>query len=108
MRKMEPKPSVKIRRKLQTTDGDALKPRLFGFDQDCPGRGYHPQYFKAQGRQNRALCLHQHRDPPDNAVALGLDREQAAPSSRFFQGMDVPQQTREIEEKTLRLLTEHG
>ena len=47
--------------------------------------GHHPQHLETQGRHHRALGPQHHRHPPDDAVALGLDREQAAPGGRLFQ-----------------------
>ena len=48
-----------------------------------------------------------HRHPPDNAIALGLDRDQAAPGSRLFETVNVAQQAREIEHERLGVLAQH-
>ena len=96
-----------IGRKLQTPDADTLDAGLFGFDQDRRGGGQQPQYFKTQGRHGRALGTQHHRHPPHDAVALGPDREQAAPGGRLFQNMDVAQQPGKIEQEALRVLAEH-
>src|SRR5258707_12481057 len=104
---MEPKLAVVIGRNLQTPDCDALDASLFGFDQDGRSGGRQPQYFKTQGWHNRALGLHYHRHPPDNAVTLGLDAEKAAPGGRLLQNRNVAEQSGKIDQETLWLLAEH-
>ena len=52
-------------------------------------------------------AMHDHRHAADNAVALGLDGEQAAPGRRLLQHGHVAQQPRKLEHERLRLLAEH-
>ena len=108
MRKMNPELAVAIGRDLETLDADTLDAGLVGLDEDRVGAGYHPQHFETQGRHGRALGLHDHRHPPDNTAAFGLDREQAAPGGRLFQHLDVAQQAGKIQHERLRFLAQHG
>ncbi len=104
---MNPKLAVAIGRNLEAFDGDALDAGFFRFDEDGVGAGCDPQYLETQGRHGCALRQHHHRYPPDNSVALGLDREQATPGSRFFKNMNVAQQSGKIEQERLGRLAEH-
>ena len=108
MREMDPELAVAIGRKLQTADGDALDAGFVGLDQDRARGGHHSQDFKAQGRQRKALGLHQHRHPSDDSVTLALDREQPAPGSRLFEKRHVAQQPGKLDHETLRLLAKRG
>ena len=104
---MNPELTVAVGRDLEPLDGETLDAGLVGSDENRVGAGRDPQHLETQRRHGRTLRLHHHRHAPDDAVALGPDREQAAPGSRLFQDVHVAQQTREIEQERLRLLAEH-
>ncbi len=53
-----------------------------------------------------ALGLHDHRHPPNNAVALGFDREQATPAGCLFQNRRCCAAGPEIEHETLRVFAQ--
>ena len=53
------------------------------------------KHLECQRRHGLALRLHDHRHAPHDAVALGLDREQAAPGGGMLQHRHVAQQARE-------------
>ena len=88
-------------------DADALDAGLVGLDQDGARAGGDAQHLEGQRRHGLALRQHDHRHAPHDAVAFGLDREQAAPGGGLLQHRHVAQQAREIEHEGLRLLAEH-
>ena len=94
--KMNPELAVVVGRNLKALDADALDAGLVGLDQDRVGAGGDPQHLELSDGMVCALRLHDHRHPPHDAVAFGLDREQAAPGGRLLQHRHVAQQAREI------------
>ena len=106
-RKVNPELAVAIGRNLQTPDGDALDTGFFGSDDDRRSNSCHPQYFKTERRHDGALGPQQHRHPPDNAVALGLDRDQTASGRRCFQNADIAQQAGKFEQERRGILSAH-
>ena len=107
MRKVNPELAVAIGRDLETLDADALDAGLIGLDEDRVGAGRHPQHFEAQRRHGLALGQHQHRHPPDDAVAFLPDREQAPTGGGRFENRNVAQQTGPLEHEGLGFLAEH-
>ncbi len=105
---MNPKLAIGVRRNLETLDADALDPTFVGLDEDSVGPGRHPKHFKAQGRHGHALRQHDHRYPPDDAVAFGPDRKQSPASCCSFEYRNVAQQAEPFEHERLRLLAQHG
>ena len=77
--RMDPELAIMVGRNLEALDADALDAGRLGRDQDRAGAGGHAQHLERQRRHGLALRQHDHRHPPHDAVALGLDREQAAP-----------------------------
>ena len=104
---VNPELTVMVGRNLKALDADALDAGRFGLDQDGPRSGGDAQHLECQRRHGLALRLHDHRHAPDDAVALGPDREQAAPGGGMLQHRHVAQQAREIEHEALRLLAQH-
>ena len=104
---VNPELAVMVGRNLKPLDADALDAGLFGLDQDGAGSGGDAQNLECQRGHGLALRLHDHRHPPDDAVALGPDREQATPRGGMLQHRHVAQQAREIEHEALRLLAQH-
>ncbi len=104
---MNPKLAIAVGRNLETLDADAHDPGPVGLDEDRVGAGDYAQHFETQERHGFALRLQDHGDPPDNAVALGIDREQAAAAGRLFQDRRIAQQARKLDHEALRVFTQH-
>ena len=108
MRVMYPELRVGVGRDLKVLHADALDAVLFGLDEDGAGAARDPQHLETQRRHAHALGLHDHRHAADDAVALRHDGEEAAAGRGFFQHRHVTQQSRKLEDETLRVLAEHG
>ncbi|KTW14547.1 hypothetical protein SA9_12390 [Staphylococcus warneri] len=104
---MDPELAVEVGRDRKARDAEALDAALVGLDQDGAGAAGHPQHFERQRRHGDALRDHHHRHPPDDAVALRPDREQAPPGGGLLEHRHVAQQSGKLEHELLRLLAEH-
>ena len=104
---MDPKLAIAVGRQLKALDAETLDAALFGLDQDRARTGGDAQHLEAQRGHGLALRLHDHRHPPHDAIAFGLDGEQPASGRCVLQHLGVAQQAGEFEHEALRLLAEH-
>ena len=101
---MQPELPVRVGRNLHAPEPEPDDAALVRLDEDRVRAGRDPQHLEAQRRHDVPLGQHDHRDPADDAVALRLDGEQAAPGGRVLDHGDVAQQPREVPHEPLCIL----
>ena len=105
---MHPELAVAVGRQFKAGHRDRAHAGFVGANQDGAGAGDDAQHFQGQRRHQGILRVHDHRDAADDAVALGLDREQPAPGGRLLDRRNVAQQSGKRHQERARIGAEDG